>query len=105
MNYKSSITYAWGIFLGILFLELGVDYLLRVSSDDDFRYSGIPEAVWFLIHIIAAIIAGSFIIAGMKYLKNVQLKIIHLVANFIIGLLLYIVITSFYILGLGIDSL
>ncbi len=104
MNYKSSITYAWGVFLGILFLELGVDYLLRISSDD-FRYSGIPEPIWFLIHIIAAITAGYFIITGVKYLKNTQLKIIHLVANFIIGAFLYIVITGLYILGLGISSL
>ncbi|MCF6257805.1 MAG: hypothetical protein L3K25_16170 [Gammaproteobacteria bacterium] len=104
MNYKSSIIYAWGFFLGILFLELGVDYLLRISSDD-FRYSGIPETIWFLVHIIAAIIAGYFITSGVKYLKNTYLKIIHLVVNFIIGSFLYIVITGLYILGLGIDSL
>ncbi len=104
MNYKSSIICAWGFFIGIIFLELGVDYLIRISSDD-FRYSGIPEMLWFLIHIIAAIIAGYFIIYGMKYLENIKLKSIHLVANFIIGSLLYIIITGLYILGLGIDSL
>ena len=104
MSYKSSIIYAWGAFLGILFLELGVDYFLRISSDD-FRYSGIPEMAWFLIQIIAAIIAGYFIITGVKYLKNTQLKIIHLVANFVMGFLFYIVIVGLYILELGIDSL
>ncbi len=104
MTYRSSIAYAWGIFLGILFIELGVDYLIRVTSED-FRYSGIPEPTWFLIHIIAAGISGYFIIYGLKYLKKIQHKIIHILANFIIGSLCYIVITGLYILGLGIDSL
>lgn len=104
MSYKSSLTYAWGAFLGIIFLELGVDYLLRISSDD-FRYSGIPETLWFLIQAIAAIIAGYFIVYGVKFIKNTPLKMIHLTANFIIGFIVYIIITGLYILGLGIDSL
>jgi len=104
MTYKSSIAYAWGIFLGILFIELGIDYLIRIMSED-FRYSGIPEPTWFFIHIMAAGISGCFIIYGLKYLKRIQHKIIHLSANFIIGALFYIVITGLYILGLGIDSL
>ncbi len=42
---------------------------------------------------------------GVKYLKNTRLKIIHLVANFVMGFLFYIVIVGLYILELGIDSL
>lgn len=104
MSYKSSITYAWSIFLGILLIELGIDYFVRINSED-FRYSGLPEPIWFFIHIIAGGIAGYFIIYGLKYLENTLHKIIHILANFIIGFLVYIIITGLYILGLGIDSL
>lgn len=104
MTYKSSIAIAWSIFLGILFVELGVDYLVRITSGD-FRYSGIPEPLWFFIHILAAGVAGYFIIYGLRYLEKIHHKIIHVSVNFIIGALFYIAITGLYILGLGIDSL
>ena len=104
MTYKSSIVYAWSIFLGILFLELGIDYIIRIMSDN-FRYSGIPEPLWFFIHLMAAGVSGYFIIYGLKFLDNIQHKIIHLLVNFIIGMFFYIAITGLYILGLGIDSL
>ena len=104
MTYKSSIAFAWSIFLSILFIELGVDYLVRIMSRD-FRYSGIPEPLWFFIHIIAAVVSGYFVIYGLKYLEKIQHKIIHVFVNFMIGALFYIVITGLYILGLGIDSL
>jgi len=104
MTYKSSVIYAWSIFLGVLFIELGLDYLIRIMSDD-FRYSGIPEFIWFFIHIIAAGISGYFIIYGLKFIEKIRYKIIHILINFIIGAFIYIAITGFYILGLGIDSL
>ena len=104
MTYKSSIAYAWSLFLGILFIELGIDYIIRIMSDD-FRYSGIPEPILFFIHIMAAGISGYFIIRGLKFLERIHHKIIHLFANFVMGAFVYIVITGLYILGLGIDSL
>jgi len=104
MTYKSSIVFAWSLFLGILFIELGVDYLIRIMSGD-FRYSGIPEHLWFLIHIIAAGVSGYFIIYGLKYLDKFQHKMIHILVNFVIGAIFYVIITGLYILGLGIDSL
>ena len=104
MSYKSNTKFAWVIFIGILFIELGIDYILRITSDS-FRYSGIPETIWFSIHIMAAVIAVYFIVLGMKCLKSLQSKIIYIATNFVIGMILYISITGLYILGLGIDSL
>lgn len=104
MTYKTSIVYAWSFFLGILLIELSIDYLIRIQSED-FRYSGIPEPIWFFVHIIAAGISGYFIINGLKYLGKIRYKIIHIFVNLIIGTFLYLVITGSYILGLGIDSL
>ena len=104
MTYKSSITIAWSIFLGVLFVEISIDYIIRTMSDD-FRYSGIPEATWFLIHIIAAGIGGYFIFSGLKYLDKTHHKIIHILVSLLFGIIIYIVITGLYILGLGIDSL
>ncbi len=104
MTYKSSVTYAWSLFLGILAAELVIDYIIR-SLSNDFRYSGIPEPIWFFIHIMAAGISGFFIFRGLRYLDKVRYKTIHLLVNLILGALIYILITGIYILGLGIDSL
>lgn len=104
MTYKSSVIYAWSIFLGILAVELAIDYSIRVLSND-FRYSGIPEPIWFFIHIVAAGISGFFIFQGLKYLDKIHYKGIHLLVNLVLGTLAYFLITGIYILGLGIDSL
>lgn len=104
MTYKTSIVYAWSIFLSILLIELLIDYFIRIQSND-FRYSGIPEPIWFFVHIAAAGISGYFIIIGLKYLNSTRYKITHIIVNLIIGSLLYLVTIGSYILGLGIDSL
>ena len=104
MTYKSSVIYAWSLFLGILAAELVIDYTMRLLSNN-FRYSGIPEPIWFFIHIMAAGVSGVFIIRGLRYLDKVGYKVIHLLVNLVLGALIYILITGIYILGLGIDSL
>ena len=104
MTYKSSIVYAWAIYIGIIFIELLVDYLLR-TANDDFYSGGVPESIWFLPQILAAVIGAYFIIYGVKYLKNIRHKIVHVVINGIVGVLFYTLIVYSYVLGLGIDSL
>lgn len=104
MSYKITVVYAWSIFVGILAVELGIDYFVRLISED-FYDSGIYEPIWFLIHIIAAGIAGYFLFCGFRCLEKTYQKIIHVVLNLVLGFFVYIVITGLYILGLGIDSL
>lgn len=103
MTYKSSITYAWGIYAGAIIIELLVDYLIRIKSEN-FYSNGIPESMWFLLQILAATVGVYFIIYGAKYLKNIKHKITHVFANLIIGILFYTLIVYSYVLGLGIDS-
>ena len=103
MTYKSSTAYGWSIYAGIIFIELLIDYSLRITSDN-FRYNGIPETTWFLIQVVAAMIGGYFIIFGIKYLKSTLNKFIHLSANLILGLVFYILVIYSYVLGLEIDS-
>lgn len=104
MTYKSSTAYAWGIYAGILLLELVADYMIRTTGDN-FYVSGIPEPMWFLLQILAATIGGWFILNGAKYLNTIRLKVAHVVINFIAGIIFYSLIVYSYVLGLGIDSL
>ena len=103
-SYRSSIAYAWGIYAGVILVELLVDYLIR-STSDNFYTSGIPEPAWFIVQTAAAAVAGLFIIYGARYLQNVQRKVAHVVVNLVAGILFYGLVVYSYVLGLGIDSL
>lgn len=103
-SYRSNTAYAWGIYSGVILIELLVDYLMRRASDN-FYTSGIPEPAWFLVQLAAAAIGGLFIINGARYLQNVQRKVAHVVVNLVAGILFYGLVVYSYVLGLGIDSL
>lgn len=102
-SYRSSIAYAWGIYAGVILIELLVDYLIRRASDN-FYTSGIPEPAWFMVQLAAAAIGGLFIIYGARHLQNVQRKITYVVINLVAGILFYGLVVYSYVLGLGIDS-
>ena len=104
VSYRSNTAYAWGIYAGVILIELLLDYLIRRTSDD-FYTGGIPEPAWFMVHLAAAALGGFFIIHGTRYFQNVQRKIAYVVINFVAGMLFYGVVVYSYILGLGIDSL
>lgn len=103
MNYTKKIAIGWIAFFFILLLELGIDYLLRTTSDN-FYIGGIPEWLWFSIQIVAGLIGGTFIYLGTKNLNLFHHKILSYLINLALGLFVYLLFIYSYVLGLGIDS-
>lgn len=104
MSCRINVIYAWIIFATIITVELLVDYSIRTTSVN-FYNSGIPEELWFLPQILAAIIGVFYLVRGIKKLESTYQIISSIFLNIFFGIMFYIVVVYSYILGLGIDSI
>lgn len=103
MSYKSSLIYAWIIYVGIILLIFSSDYYIRASGVD-FYYSGLNEIIWMIALIFDVCASGYFIIYSFRHIKNNYYKFLHLIVNAFLGFVFYVISSYLYVVGLGIDS-
>ena len=103
MKKMSYLSFAWICFVGVLLIEVIVDYLFRRMSDD-FYQSGIDETIWFLIQIGAVGIAVYYLLKSTRKFESKGTKAGYFLLNIVAGIFFYILLIYSYILGLGIDS-
>jgi len=98
-NFLLSIIYFFG---GLLAL-IGLDYLIRYSSDN-FYQLGLNETIWFLSHILIAALVLFLFLKRAKHI-NLKSKMLFTAVLSFVGFIIYIVLVFGYVVGSGIDSL
>lgn len=95
---------AWFVFFGGLSVEMAIDHLLR-RQDGIMNAGGIPEALWFLIHIALAIISMWLLFKGTISLKSIWMRLFAVFAQVAVAFVMYMFVLIYYAGGTGIDSL
>ena len=99
---KKQITLAWLIFFGALFVEIFAHYAIRIYTQIEIREY---EPHWFLVQILLALLAGTYLIKATKNIKPIFRKVIIIGLNIFFGYVLYLAILLWYVIGTGLDSL
>lgn len=97
------LTLAWLFFVGLLLLELVVEYSLRTGSDAPYQLA-LAEPVWFGWQIIAAAIGGFFLARSTRSFVSTGRKLGHLLLNALLAGVVYLLLLYAYVLGQGIAA-
>ncbi len=100
---KHEIIKGWCWYIGVLIIDLGIDFTLRWRSAD-FYHSGLPEWAWFFMQGFAALLGTYFIFRASRLLNSFLKKASVWTLNAVLGLIIYVLIVYGYVLGLGIDA-
>lgn len=101
MMNKKQITIALLIWFLGLPLSIAISYILRKTGD--FNSLGMPEIIWFTMHLSIYMLSIVFIYASLKKFTIFK-KLVSIVVISCVFAAYYIGITWFYIIGSGIDS-
>lgn len=100
MNKKKFINAVLIWFLGFP-LSIALSYGLRVAGD--FHSLGMPEVVWFIMHISLYIVSMVLIYMSLRGFALLN-KLLTMVIMSLIYAVTYFGVTWFYIIGSGVDS-
>lgn len=85
-----------------LTIEIFLHYILRIRTNiETTNY----EPLWFVIHILLAIIAAYLLIKGTVEVTPLFKRLLSILIQLSFGYILYLAILLWYVIGTGLDSL